>query len=231
MKFDHYELMARLVPAVFTMILPVLIFNHFFVSDKLSDFLNDINGIKILSNITISGILLYFISQFGRIIGKAVFEKLLFFDELRMPTTDMLMFSNETFSDSHKMKIRGKIFQDFSVELPTQAEENQNEMLSRTRIVEVIALVRKKLSDNKFLLQHNIEYGAMRNALGGSIIGLVLSIFNIVCFTYVVPAPLAVSLSIATAIVYLLLILLSKFLINSYGRSYAKILFREYLCD
>ncbi len=231
MKFDQYELKARVIPAVFSMILPVLIFNHFVVSDKLADFLDYIEGVKILSNITISGVLLYFISQFGRVIGKELFEKSFYVDEIRMPTTDMLMFSNHVYSEQHKMKIRKKISCDFGVELPTYEEESLNEVAARTRIVETMALIRKKLEGNKFLLQHNIEYGAMRNAIGGSVIGFGFSIINIIVFLYVVPLDLALLLSFVTATVYFMMIILSKILMNFYGRSYAKILFREFLSD
>ncbi len=231
MKFDQYELKARVIPAVFSMILPVLIFNHFVVSDKLADFLDYIEGVRILSNITISVVLLYFISQLGRIIGKGVFEKAFHMEEIRMPTTDMLMFSNHVYSKQYKTKIREKISCEFDVELPTREDEERDEIDSRIRIVETMALIRKKLERNKFLLQHNIEYGAMRNAIGGSVIGLIFSIFNVVCFVHIVPSSQALVLSIVTATVYSIIILLSKFLINFYGRSYAKILFREYLGD
>ena len=104
-----------------------------------------------------------------------------------------------------------------------------NEVNSRTRIVEVMAQVRKKLHGNKFLLQHNIEYGAMRNAIGGSIIGAVLSLTGIIFFSFYLPVELAVYINVITLTIYFLLILLSKIIIEFYGKNYAKILYREYL--
>ena len=133
------------------------------------------------------------------------------------------------YSEQHKNKIRAKILADFKVTLPTKEEESNNQDDSRTRIVEVMALIRKKLHKNKFLLQHNIEYGAMRNIIGGSVIGAVLSLANLAFFHYLVPSELAFKISIFTFSIYVLLILLSKYIINFYGENYAKILFREYL--
>jgi hypothetical protein len=145
-----------------------------------------------------------------------------------MPTTNYLMFSDNTYSGIHKEKIRKKVLSDFAISLPTIDDENLDEYEARKRIVETMALIRKKLMKNKFLLQHNIEYGAMRNAIGGSVLGLLISLFNIVFF-YLHDVHLAVVISTITLSIYILLILLSKVIINFYGNAYAKILFREYI--
>jgi len=229
MKFDAYALKGRIAPAFLSIIIPIMVFNHFYVSEEFSKFVGEILGAKLVSNLTISGIGLIFLSEFGRLLGKNVFEKMFFKDERYMPTTNFMMFEDHTYSDQHKNKIRNKISDDFDVLLPTKEEEIADQNNARTRIVEVMALVRKKLHGNTFLLQHNIEYGAMRNAIGGSVIGAVLSLVNIVFFIYSTPNELAVTISITTLIIYLTLILLSKYVIGFYGNNYAKILYREYL--
>jgi len=229
MKYDAYALKGRIAPAFFSIIIPIMVFNHFYASEEFSKFVGDILGAKLISNLTISGICLYFLSEFGRILGKNVFEKSYFKDEHHMPTTNFMMFSDSTFSDHHKIKIREKILADFEVTLPTKEDENINELNSRTRIVEVMAQVRKKLHGNKFLLQHNIEYGAMRNAIGGSMIGAILSLAGIVIFSFYLPIDLAVYINVITLTIYFLLIFLSKIIIEFYGKNYAKILYREYL--
>jgi hypothetical protein len=229
MKFDAYALKARIAPAFFTIIIPVMVFNHFYASEEFSKFVGGFIGAKLISNMTISGICLFFLSELGRILGKHVFEKIYFKDELYMPTTELLLFNNNVYSEQHKMKIRKKIKSDFKVELSTKEVESADEMLARTKIVEIMALVRKKLHGNKFLLQHNIEYGALRNAIGGAIVGSVLSISNILFFGLFVPNVLAKNTSIVTLIVYLMMIIFSKITIEFYGNNYAKILYREYL--
>ena len=229
MKFDKYSLIGRIAPAFFSIIIPIIIFNSFYVSEEFSAFVGEMMAVKIATNLTVPVICLFFLSQFGRVIGKNVFEKKYFKDEKFMPTTNFLLFSDETYSEQHKLKIREKISQDFNSKLPTKEEEEQDIANSRTIIVELMALVRGKLKENTFLLQHNIEYGAIRNLIGGSVLGLLLSLGNIIFFKYIAVNELAANISVVTLIVYGMIILLSKILIEFYGQSYAKILFREYL--
>lgn len=229
MKFDTYSLKGRIAPAFLTIIIPIIVFNYFFASEEFSKFVGEIMAVKIVSNITVPIIFLFFLSQLGRTIGKNVFEKQYFKEEKLMPTTSFLLFSDNTYSEQHKSKIRDKMSGNFSADLPTKDEEELDLNNTRMRIVELMALVRNKLKKNEFLLQHNIEYGAMRNAIGGAVLGAILSIANIIFFKEVIENDLAVYISITSLTCYLLLILFSKVLIDFYGRNYAKILFREYL--
>jgi len=229
MKFDTYALKGRVIPAFLSIIIPIMIFNHFYVSEEFSKFVGEVFGAKLVSNLTISGICLFYLSEFGRLIGKNIFEKSYFKDERRMPTTNYLLFCDPAYSEQHKNRIRNKIKRDFDISLPTKEEEAIDQDGARTRIVEVMALIRKKLHGNKFLLQHNIEYGSMRNAIGGSVIGLILSLANILFFNFIIPGELAVTLSVITFFIYLLMIISSKYIIEFYGNNYAKILYREYL--
>ena len=229
MKIDEYALKARYAPALLTIIIPIMVFNHFFVSAEFSKFVGEFMGAKLISNLTISAVCLYYLSEFGRIMGKNVFEKRYFRDESKMPTTNFLMHSDNTYSSEYKQKFRDRAYSEFGLGLPNLNDEEADERAARTRIVEAMALVRKKLKDNEFLLQHNIEYGAMRNAIGGALLGAILSLINIWFFSKVVPGELAVSLSVATLILYLLLLAFSKVIVNFYGRNYAKVLFREFM--
>lgn len=112
--------------------------------------------------------------------------------------------------------------------MPTE-EERLSENETRTRIVEIMFLLRKKLHGNKFLLQHNIEYGAMRNVIGGSVLGAIFSITNIIFFSYLRPTEMAIYVSVFTLSVYTVILLSSKVFIDFYENNYAKILYREYL--
>lgn len=229
MKFNKYSLTARVLPAVLTIIVPIFVFNHFFVSDEFAKFVNYISGIRIMSNIGISLFALYFLSQLGRIIGKQLFQSVLYQDELKMPTTEFMLYRHSLFTDNYKDKVREKVKTDFGMGWSSKEDEQKDELTARKRIVETMALIRKKLQDNAFLLQHNIEYGAIRNAIGGSVLGIIFSVLNIIIFEMYRPVEMAVIISICTLSVYLLLILFSKLLIDAFGKSYARILFREYL--
>lgn len=231
MKFDMYSLKGRIFPAFISMILPIIIFNHFYVSEELSQLFENIVVIRLAYNISIPIIFLYYLSEFGRLLGKNIFERWYFQEEKLMPTTNFLMYSDSQYSIYYKNKIREKIKNDFGVILATQNEEKDDQDDARKRIVEVMSLIRKKLEKNQFLLQHNIEYGAMRNVIGGSIIGCILSILNILFFTYLKKVELAVTTSFIVLTIYTLLILFSRIIINFYGINYAKILYREYLAS
>src|SRR5262249_19343541 len=102
MKFDAYELKARIVPAFFTIIIPIMVFNHFFVSEEFSKFVSDVVLTKVVANLTIAFICLYFLSQAGRFLAKNVFQRIYFQDELKMPTTSFLLFGDSTFSVEYK---------------------------------------------------------------------------------------------------------------------------------
>lgn len=229
MRLDSYSIKARYAPALVTIVVPVATFNHFFVSEEISQYLDGMAGIKIASNITISGICLYFLSEFGRVFGKNLFEKAFFKEESRMPTTNFLMYSDVTYSPQHKERIREKVRKDFGISLPSLEDESRSDGEARKRIVESMALIRKMLHKNAFLFQHNVEYGSMRNLVGGALIGLILSIAGFLFFRFVYIEPMAVNIFLAVAFVYAALVAFSKVIIEFYGRSYAKILFREYL--
>ena len=226
---DEYALKARYAPALLTVIIPIMLFNHFFVSAEFSKFVGELMGAKLASNLTISAICLYYFSEFGRAIGKNVFEKRYFRDESEMPTTTFLMNSDKTYSSEYKQKFRDRVQSEFGLTLPNADDEVEDESTARARVVEAMALVRRKLRGNEFLHQHNIEYGAMRNAIGGSVLGVFLSLLNIWFFSKVVPQELAVTLSGVTFALYLLLIVLSNVIMIFYGKNYAKVLFREYM--
>ena len=55
-------------------------------------------GVKLMSNLTISAICLYYLSEFGRFIAKHFFENRYYREESNMPTTIYLMHANSTFS-------------------------------------------------------------------------------------------------------------------------------------
>lgn len=229
MIFDNYSLKARVAPTILTAIIPIVVFNHFYVSEEFAKLVGYFLSVKILSNFTISSVCLFFLTEVVRVLGKNIFQKIFFKEESYMPTTNFMMYGNGTYSDEFKNIFRNKIKEDFNINLPTADDENNDEALARKRIVETMAFVRKKLHGNTFLLQHNIEYGAVRNAIGGSILGILLSSINIYFFINIAPNALAAKVSVFFLGIYLLFIVTSKLLINFYGTNYAKILFREYL--
>lgn len=217
------------MPAIVAAI-PVFVFNYFFINHQLDGFIDGVLKPKLIFNISISIAILYFFSEACRFIGKNWFERRYFSKEEKMPTTNFLLYSDNHYSEQFKDKIREKIFSDFSIPLPSKQNELTSELSeTRKKIVEVMALIRKKLHINKFLLQHNIEYGALRNLIGGSPLGALFSVFNILFFSLYFKIKLVVYISVGMLALYLLIILLSKVIMEFYADNYARTLYREYI--
>ena len=221
MKFSEYSIKARLVPAIVTIALPLIIFNYFFFDKEYSKFIDYILSIKFLSTISFSVVAIYYLSEFARMLGKGLFEASYYKNEMYMPTTNFLLFRDDTYSEEYKTKFQKKISSDFDLVLDNKEQEKVDETKSRRKIVEAMALIRKKLHKNTFLLQHNIEYGAMRNAIGGSVFGCAICLASVCFFHFATVNQLAVTINLILFCFYLLMILFSKFIMNFYGKSFA----------
>lgn len=227
MKFDRYNRAARIYPSIIILI-PFLLFTIYCDIDNLKDVFDDLLNVKIIGNITISIVLLYLLIQANRFLGKFLFEKSMFKNELEMPTTNFLLFNNSEFSKDYKIRIRKHIKSDFQIDLPDESEENENRVDARKRIVEAVGLIRQKVKNGRLLLQHNIEYGFARNLIGGSIIGVSMSLIDIVYF-YINDNKVIGGISIVLTIFFVVLLLLHRPIIKHLGNQYAKRLFQEYL--
>jgi hypothetical protein len=146
-----------------------------------------------------------------------------------MPTTNYLMWSDDKFSREYKRHIHEKIKKDFGIVLSTAEEEARNELEARKKIVEAVGHVRNRVKRGYLLHQHNIEYGFVRNLIGGSTVALLLSLFTIPFFYVYEKNITAFVLSITLFILYLIPVLFSKVIIAYYGRNYARRLIEEYM--
>lgn len=227
MKFDKYTLTARLYPAIICL-LPFLLFTINCNIQALNRIFHNLLGVKVIGNITISIVLLYLLMQINRFLGKFLFEKLIFKDELNMPTTRFLLYSDSEFSDQYKDKIRRKVSTDFQVNLPNREDELSDDTDCRKRIIESVGLIRNKVKDGNLLLQHNMEYGFARNLIGGSLLALCISGLDILYFLKIGNI-IVEYLSIALTVFFILCLILSRTIINHLGKVYAKRLFQEYL--
>lgn len=227
MKFDKYFITARVYPSIIILI-PFLLFTIYCEIANLQDVFDDVLKIKIVGNLTVSIVLLYLLVQVNRFLGKFLFEKKIFKNEMEMPTTNYLLYSNNEFSDDYKNQLRKQITIDFKINLPNPEEENANITNARKRILEAVGLIRQKVKNGRLLLQHNIEYGFARNLIGGSVIGIIISSFDVIYF-YSHKNILITIISAVFLIVFAFLLLFHKLIIKHLGNQYAKRLFQEYL--
>ncbi|UEG49363.1 hypothetical protein LK994_12045 [Ferruginibacter lapsinanis] len=186
-------------------------------------------AVPIILHVTITGSLIYGVIQLNRFISKEIFQRLYFKEEIHMPTTNFLLHSDKSLSNGMKDKLREKIHNELNIALLNQRDEKKNEIEARKQIAFAVSQIRNKTRDNKLLLQHNIEYGFIRNLVGGSLIALFACVANIIIFKNIHPINIAYKVSIGLLIFYALIVLLSKWGIMRNGRAYAKVLFEQYL--
>jgi hypothetical protein len=189
---------------------------------------NIFDVLPIIVHLGLSAAVLFLCVQVNRLIAKEIFQRLYFKEELFMPTTSHLLYSNRFYETESKNEIRARIKRSYGIDLLNKDEEKENELKARKLIAGAVSQIRISLNGNKMLLQHNIEYGFWRNLIGGSLLAVC---FCIAIYFYGLDAhtnDLKLT-GIICFIVYLIPVLLSKLIIRSYGKYYAKILFEQFL--
>lgn len=227
MKKTNYYIKARLFPTIICSI-PILSLYFFAFSKEVQEFIGFVDGYKWASDITISVALIYLLVQINRFISKEIFQRIYFKDEKQMPTTNYLLNSDKTLALSIKQQIRSKINSDFNIIIQDkEIEDNDDE--ERKQIINAVAQIRNNTRGNVLLLQHNIEFGFMRNLIGSSLLAFLISGFSIYYFHELEINLVAFKINTFLSFIYLIPVLFSKLIIGRYGHYYAKVLFEQYL--
>lgn len=228
MVINNYYLKARLFPTVLTSIPAIILYNKF-VANLYHDKLENIySGLPTITDVILSGAIIFLLVQVNRFLSKEIFQRLYFKDEINMPTTNFLLKSNSELEASIKQKIEGKIKSKFDITLLTLTEESEDEQRARKLIATTVSQIRNLIRDNSLLLQHNIEYGFFRNLIGGSFVAFVISLIIVVSSQYTTDITTR-NLGVILTCIYFLPILLSKLIMDRYGKYYAKILYEQFL--
>ena len=228
MAANTYYLKARLFPTVLTSI-PVLILYNRFVASLYHDKLENIYpALPTITDVIFSGAIIFLLVQINRFLSKEIFQRLYFKDEINMPTTILLLKSNSELETSIKQKIEDKIKNKFDIALLSLNEESADETRARKLISITVSQIRNVLRENSLLLQHNIEYGFFRNLIGGSFLAFLISLI-ILIYSHCTGDIATRNLSFILTTMYFLPIILSKVIINRYGKYYAKILYEQFL--
>ncbi len=223
-----YFYRARLFPAVLTSI-PMLVLFYKVIAVKYNDALKNIYDVlPIITNLGLSTAIIFLCIQINRLIAKEIFQRFYFREELFMPTTNHIMVKNIFYAEPIKNDIRNKIKDKFSITLLDSNEEQQNENNARKVIAAAVSQIRIALKGNSMLLQHNIEYGFWRNLIGGSLLSVLFSAVILFYGNYY-HLPDLKTAGLICLIIYIIPILLSKLIINYYGRYYSKILYEQFL--
>lgn len=225
---NTYYLRARLFPSVIT-IIPFFIATNSIVVKNYDEELSAIlEVLPILTSLGISLALIFLLTQINRILSKEIFQRFYFKEETNMPTTNFLLWEDDTFEEQIKKLIYEKIHSKYDITLMLPDEEIQDEGSARKRIVAAVSQIRNGLRSNELLFQHNIEYGFFRNLLGGSVIAFMFSL-AIIAYSHWHSNENLFTIGIFLSIIYLLPILLSKKILSIFGKNYAKILYEQFL--
>jgi hypothetical protein len=228
MRFDTYDIFARIVPAVLTGI-PFYVLYFFLVSPVLGTFFQSLLSLKIVSDVTVAVALLYLAMHLNRFIAKELYEKRMFKNGQYLPTTCYLLHSDTAMSSELKQQVHNKIQSDFGIAIPSMHEEGEDEKRSRKLATDATSLIRTRMGKGKLIHQHNIEYGFARNLVGGSVVASLVSAVSSVLFLYNYPSATAAGISLVLFTFYALVLLFGKKIIRSHGISYCEVLIREYL--
>lgn len=224
---NRFYLKARLLPTLIGLI--PIVWTVFIIVRNYKEQLSAIyDFLPWLTGLGVSTALMFLLVHVNRFISKELFQKLYFKDELYMPTTDILLYKDVTFSRNIKSSIRRKIKNRFEVSLPSEKDEIDSEEEARKRIIDIVPLIRNSLRGNKLLLQHLTEYNFMRNLIGASVVAVLFAIIALIIslcygakgYTY---------MSVFFLFCYLLPLVLSKIIIKRHGKYYAKTLYQQFL--
>jgi len=227
-RFDRYIIVAQFFPALITS-LPIIVLTFFLIEDPQAEGLvNYILNIKFATEITITIAILFLFSQLIRITSK-YFQNKYFISSKGFPTTYLLTYADNTFSNSLKDAFRIKVEDKFNFRLLSSSEETTNQDEANKLIDESIRQINVVLGDNKLIKWHNIWYGFIRNTIGGVVFGLFFGLLGILFGVLLLHEPLLVYVSISLCILYLGIFLFRKPLMVQVAEDYAKKLITEFM--
>ncbi|NGM72762.1 hypothetical protein [Sphingobacterium sp. SGL-16] len=225
---NPYYLKARLFPTVLTSIPALFLYNKFVAPLYHNQLESIYAALPTITNVIFSSAIIFLLVQINRFVSKEIFQRLYFKDEINMPTTNLLLKSNTELETTIKQKIEDKIKNKFDLTLLSAVEELADEPRARKLIATTVSQIRNTLRDNSLILQHNIEYGFFRNLIGGSFLAFIISII-ILLLSQSNGDVATTNLGFILSSIYFLPIILSKVIIDNYGKYYAKILYEQFL--
>jgi hypothetical protein len=228
MKFDSYYIFARLIPGLFSAV-PFYVLHFYLLNPFLGQFWSELLGLKVASDVTVTLALLLILIQLNRLISKNIFEVKLFDDGLSMPTTNYLLHLDTYYSQEYTIKIHEKIKDNFGIDIPSLRSEKKDIIKSKKIVSEAVSQIRVKVGKGRLTNQHNAEYGFFRNTAGGALLAMIISLVNILVFSYIYQNKTAVVISIILVCVYGLWLIFSKKMITVAGNNYARILVQEFM--
>lgn len=231
--FNTYIIFARFFPALFT---PLPFFAlWYFLSDnvQLESLTSFILSIKIIGieGLTFSFVLLYIYSLIIREISK-FFQRQYFTGNKAngFPTTYLMTFADNSFSDSYKEQYRKLISEKYGFDLLNKEEEIADLSDAKKRLNEAAGFVRLDIKGGYLVLKHNIWFGLFRNLIGGTLVAMPVCIIGAFIGGYFVENNKVLILFLGFLfLLNLIVFLFRKPILKHNGEAYAKQLFSEFM--
>lgn len=222
-----YYWQARLRPTLLTGV-PLFILISYLITSVPGDIPN-INAVwQMVAKIVPYTVFLFLAAQINRLIGKEIFERIIFKEGYYKPEISYLLWTDPFLAPPVKKEIRHKLLTCFNIPLPDQLTEVQDEGGTRKLTGYAVSQVKNALRDNKAVLRHNMEYKFVRNLIGGSLPAAIFSLLNI--YTgHVLRDLVLMNAGIIGTVVYTSFLLFSKVVLRKFSRYYATVLYREFL--
>lgn len=226
--WDEYEIKARYIPTLLAVV-PLVHFLIVILGYAFwNDLVNSINWMLVVSNVSISLVIMFALSQFQCSLGKIWIEESVFGKGgERFPTTDMLLYGGGFFSRTKKEQLRRKISNLSGGAFSTEEEELANPANARLQAREAVGHVRGKVGHGVMTIQYNIRYGFFRNLIAG-VVWAALGGVGCSVMYFLEGKWKSMSFFIAYTFIFLALYLFRRVLLGRLAYSYADTLFDEY---
>lgn len=171
---DSYSLYARFFPSIVSS-LPFFVI-WFFLADnlRLKELGSFLLSLEFYGGTTLSVVGLYFYAQVIRITSKWFEGKIFSTHTNGFPTTYLMMYDNETFSQAYKDTYRHLVKKHFNMDLLSIDLEKEQKLEAQKRLNEATKQVILRVGNGKLVKQHNIWYGFNRNLVGGAVYSIAL---------------------------------------------------------
>jgi hypothetical protein len=226
--WDEYEIKARYIPCFITAIFPVHFFVLFLGASFWETLVRNI-GWLMVANISLSLIVTLALIQLQSGLAKHWIEEGTFGKGgINFPTTNFLLFKDSYLSKGMKLAIREKILNDFTFQLLSEDQELGNLDEARKASREAVGLIRSFVGKGTMTHHYNIRYGFIRNLIGGALWGLAGSVGAAAWYGFEENWQ-ALTLFSICAVLFIILILFRKKVLERFACQYAVTLFNEYM--
>ncbi len=222
---DKYEIETHYYPALLNSV-PFLLLGYYFLSNIDNAFWGHA-ATATIGGIGIASALYWLQMSMCRAIGKVI-EDRLFDTGKKMPTTELMITSDQRLSQDRKGSIVAKVQKDFGIKLKGRLEDTPS---NRVFINEAIGQIRTKMGRNNPLIsQRNRQYGFVRNMLGGALLAEAASVLGI-AVSMLSDNSIALNLAVFFAVIYAVVAGIMFALLRFMGVQYACALYDEYLAS